>query len=206
MTIVYPLTFPSQLTIEDFQIDINTAAAANTSPFSLSQQVYDFGGEIWQFTGSMPTMVRENSAIYSSFLMSLRGIVGTFLMPIPDSKNPLGSWGGTPVVNGAGQTGDTLAISGLPASQVGCAKAGDFIQLGTGNSTRLHRVVADADSDGSGNMTVTIVPRLRESPADGATVIYQNAHGRFRLDERTAGYAASPKKLYNMQISCREAL
>lgn len=206
MSITYPLSFPSTLTIEEFEIRIRTSAAQNISPFSLSQQVYDFGGEIWEFSGSMPTMVRENAAIYSSFLMSLRGIVGTFLMPIPDSKNPLGSWGGTPVVDGGSQTGDTLAIRGLPLSQTGCAKAGDFIQIGTGNNTRLYRVVEDADSDGSGDMTVTIVPRLRESPADGETVVYQNAQGRFRLDERTAAYAASPSKLYNMKITCREAL
>lgn len=206
MSITYPLSFPSVLTIEDFEIRIKTSAAANISPFSLSQQIYDFGGEIWEFSGSMPTMVRENAAIYSSFLMSLRGIVGTFLMPIPDSKNPLGSWGGTPVVDGASQTGDELAIRGLPTSQTGCAKAGDFISLGSGSNTRLYRVVEDADSNGSGEMTVTIVPRLRSSPADGDAVTYQNAKGLFRLDDVTAAYAASPKKLYNMKISCREAL
>jgi len=206
MSITYPLTFPDVLTIEGFEINLRTSSAKNTSPFSLEEQVYDFGGEAWEFSGAMPTMVRENAAIYTSFIMSLRGQVGTFLMPIPDSKVPLGSWGGTPVVDGGSQTGNELTLRDLPLSQTGCAKAGDYISLGSGAQTRLHRVVADADSDGSGNMTVTIVPRLREAPVDGATLTFSSAMGLFRQNEQVSGYGASPSSLYDMQLSCREAL
>jgi hypothetical protein len=194
------------LTIEGFEIKLRTSSAKNISPFSLEEQVYDFGGEAWEFSGQMPTMTRENAAIYTSFIMSLRGQVGTFLMSVPDSKEPLGSWGGTPVVDGASQTGDELVLRGLPLSVVGCAKAGDYISLGSGSSTRLHRVVVDADSDASGNMTVTMVPRLRQSPADGDTLTFSSAMGLFRQNEQTAGYRARPSSLYSMPISCRESL
>jgi hypothetical protein len=206
MSITYPLDFPDVLTIENFEIGLRTSSAKTVSPFSLAEQVFDFGGQVWELKGAMPPMTRENAAVYSSFVMSLRGQVGTFLMPIPDSKNPLGSWGGTPVVSGGGQTGDELVLSGLPASQTGVAKAGDYISLGSGNNTRLHRVVEDADSDGSGNMTVTIVPRLRVSPNDLDAVTYQNAKGVFRMVERMNSYGGSPSSLYDMKIACREAL
>lgn len=206
MTITYPLTFPSDLTFTDMQVTLRNSSAANTSPFSLEQQVYDFRGEVWEISGSLPPMNREQAEVYTSFILSLRGQVGTFLMPIAGAKAPLGSWGGTPVVDGASQTGDELDIRGLPSSITGVAKAGDFISLGTGADTHLHKVVFDADSDGSGNATLTIVPRLRESPSDGDSVTVSGAMGVFRLTGQTASYGANANSLYSLSFECREAI
>jgi hypothetical protein len=206
MTITYPLTFPSDVSFSQIDVQLRNSSSKSTSPFSLEEQVYDFGGEVWEISGVLPPMKRELAEIYNSFLLSLRGQVGTFLMPIAGAYTPRGSWGGTPVVNGGSQTGDELDITGLPTSQTGVAKAGDFISLGTGTATRLYKIVADADSDGSGDMTVTIVPRLRTSPANGAAVSVTSANGVFRLTEQTALYSANADGFYNITFSCREAL
>lgn len=206
MTITYPLTFPSDLHFTEMTVTLRNSSAKNTSPFSLEEQVYDFGGEVWEVSGSMPPMNRLQAEKYNSFLMSLRGQVGTFLMPIAGAETPNGLWGGTPLVNGGSQTGDELDIKGLPISQTNTAKAGDFISLGTGVNTRLYKVLADANSDGSGNMTVTIAPRLRTSPSDNDPVTVTSAKGVFRLKEQTASYEASASNLYGLSFECREAL
>jgi hypothetical protein len=39
---------------------------------------------------------------------------------------------GTPVVNGASQSGSSLVVDGAATSQTGWLLAGDYIQLGTG--------------------------------------------------------------------------
>lgn len=206
MSITYPLTFPDDITLNEIQVTLRNSSAKNTSPFSLEEQVYDFGGEVWEISGSLPPMDRVLAEKYNSFILSLRGQVGTFLMPIAGAKTPLGAWSGTPLVNGNSQTGDELDIKGLTPSQTDIIKAGDFISLGTGTNTRLHKVVANADSDGSGNATVTIVPRLRTSPTDGDTVTINSAMGVFRLTGQTAQYSANPSSLYSLSFECREAL
>ncbi len=206
MTITYPLSFPDGITFNDIEIQLAHSSESTTSPFTLETQVYDYRGEVWSMSGSMPPMNRERAEIYTSFLMSLRGQVGTFLIPVAGSETAQGSWGGSPVVDGNSQAGDELNIRGLPVSQTGVAKAGDFISLGTGEATRLHKVVSDADSDASGNMTVTVVPRLRASPIDGDIVTYNNAMGLFRLTGKSTSYSNSVEGLYSMTFEFQEAI
>lgn len=205
MTITYPLTFPSDVAFSSIDISLRNSSAKNTSPFTYEEQVYDYGGAVWEISGSLPPMERDQAEVYTSFLMSLRGQVGTFLMSIAGAYQPRGTWAGTPVVDGAGQTGDQLNIRGLTPNQTGAAKAGDFISIGTGNATRLYKVLADADADANGDMTVTIAPRLRTSPVDGATINVTSAKGVFRLTDQAASYQVNPN-YYSMQFSCREAL
>ena len=116
------------------------------------------------------------------------------LLGDPIGATPRGSASsapGTPVVNGASQTGDTLSIDGLPASATGYLKAGDYIQLGSGTGAQLYKVLDDVDSNASGEADLTIWPDLRSSPADDATVVVSNAKGfipiiycRVQLDDR----------------------
>lgn len=113
---------------------------------------------------------------------------------------------GTPVVSGAGQTGEALDTSGWTASQNGVLKAGDLIQLGSGGSTRLHRVLADVDSDASGLATIDIWPRLRASPADGSTVVTANAAGLWRLSDDAASIMLEPALIARVQFSIEEAI
>jgi P22 coat protein - gene protein 5 len=81
--------------------------------------------------------------------------------------------GGTPVVNGAGQSGSSLVISGLAAA--GTYVAGDVVTLGTGAASvyavntvsldtlsdlRQFTILNNATADGSGNVTINIYPPI----------------------------------------------
>lgn len=76
---------------------------------------------------------------------------------------------GVPVVDGAGQSGASIAIRGLTPAYI--AKKGFWLNLIEADGTRyLHNVSATAVADGTGAATVQIEPPLRAPFADGDTV------------------------------------
>lgn len=81
----------------------------------------------------------------------------------------LGAGGGTPLVNGASQTGSSIITDGWPNSTL-VLKAGDVVQFA--GVTLVYDVTADVTSDGSGNATIPISPNIFSggSPAENAAV------------------------------------
>ena len=154
-------------------------------------------------------MNRENAEEWVAFLMKLYGQKGTFLLGDPlggTARGSASSAAGTPVVNGASQTGGTLAIDGLPASATGYLKAGDYIQLGSAATAQLYKVLNDADSNGSGEATLDIWPNLRSSPADGSTVVVANAKGVFRLASNESNWNINNLAFYGITFGAVESL
>ena len=125
------------------------------------------------------------------------GSVATEYQPIANAYGPF--------VNGAGQTGSELIIDGASPNEDAYLKAGDYIQLGAASSARLHKVLADVATGDDGNATIDIWPALRTSPADNASVIIENAVGRFRLSENVSGWNADVAQ-YGITFSAREAV
>ena len=161
---------------------------------------------MWTFEATMPLLNRDTAEIFNAWLLSLKGRKGTFLMPIPGAESPRGSVPGTPLVDGASQTGDSLDLKGFTASQTGVLKAGDYINLGTGANTHLHKVLADIDSDTAGNATVEIFPDLRESPTDSQSVITSDCKGLFRLADNFNGFDINSDDFYLLTFRGLEAL
>lgn len=72
----------------------------------------------------------------------------------------------TPLVNGAAQTGSTLAIKGFrPGYVIG---AGQFFSIYDNGRHYLHMASAIITADGSGLASVPLFPMLRFSPANNA--------------------------------------
>jgi len=102
----------------------------------------------------------------------------------------VGPLGGTPLVNGASQTGTSLVTDGWTASAASRLKKGDVFTITgvnsvnkvSGDSTgslQQFVVTADVSSDGSGNLTASIYPAITvtgayktvtASPADNAAI------------------------------------
>lgn len=82
----------------------------------------------------------------------------------------LGAGGGTPLVNGASQSGSSLIIDGASAGITNYLRAGDIISLVVGPV--LYDIMADVNTNGSGQATLTIHPPIfsGHSPADNAVV------------------------------------
>lgn len=107
---------------------------------------------------------------------------------IPDSKTLYG-WGAQ--VNPGSDADAYVGTSGT--ASVGTA--------------RLHKVVADAASDGSSVASLEIWPRLRASPGNGAYIKLLNARGTFRLADNVRGWEWDPAKVcQGLSFSAVEAL
>tara|TARA_R100000278_G_scaffold115010_1_gene93734 strand:+ start:28 stop:654 length:627 start_codon:yes stop_codon:yes gene_type:complete len=208
MAITYPIN-PPTTGISGVTLIARDATAATASPFTFAQQVQRNQGSRWEADISLVPMERADAESWITFLMKLYGSYGTFLIGDPNASTPRGSASsapGTPLVNGASQTGDTLNIDGLPASATGYLKAGDYIQLGSAATSQLYKVLDDADSNASGEASLTIWPDLRSSPADNATVVVSNARGLFRLATSGTDWSISNAGFYSMSFGAVEAL
>lgn len=75
---------------------------------------------------------------------------------------------GSPVVNGAGQAGARLNISGLTAGQT--VPAGRFFSFAAGGRNYLHVTTQEVTASGSGLVQLHVAPLLRVSPPNGAAL------------------------------------
>lgn len=208
MAETYPLNIPNSNIAKVKLVAKNTVAVA-ASPFTYAQQVYRHQGQGWEADVSLPAMKREDAEVWLSFLLRLRGQYGTFLLGDPNGGTPRGSASteaGTPVVNGASQTGDELDIDGLPVSTTGYLKAGDYIQLGSGATATLHKVLEDVDSNASGQATLNLFPAVRTAPNDGATVVVSGAKGNFRLATNETMWDVDTASIYGITFGAVEAV
>jgi hypothetical protein len=209
MAETYPLSFPTHTGVASVEITATDVVAVSESPFTFSQQVVRHAGARWSASIRIPAVKRDDSEYWNAFLLRLRGRFGTFLLGDPNAATPRGtasSNAGTPLVSGASQTGNELDIDGLPASQTGYLKAGDYIQLGSGSSARLYKVLQDADSNASGEATLNLWPDLRSSPSDNAPVVVSDAKGVFRLADNQAIWTINNAGFYSIAFTAVEAL
>lgn len=209
MAETYPLTFPTHTGVASIQITATDVVSVSTSPFTFSQQVVRHAGESWSATVQIPNIKRADAEYWNAFLLRLRGKFGTFLMGDPLGVTPRGSAStnaGTPVVSGGSQTGNELDIDGLPTSVTGYLLAGDYVQLGSGSTTRLYKVLEDVDTNGSGQATLNLWPDLRSSPLDNSSVIVSNAKGIFRLAQNDINWTIDRIGLYSIAFAATEAL
>lgn len=111
--------------------------------------------------------------------------------PKADSTTPTADSGyisslGTPVVQGAAQSGATLYTRGwTPGATI--AEAGAYFSYDTSAGRTMHLVTADAQSDGSGYATLSIEPPIRTAPAHEAALEIVAPTCIMRLQDDRAG-------------------
>ena len=207
----YPIALPSSSLSQPKETNFRIIRmnAMSQSIFTGAQQVYKNIGEYWEAEITLPPMTNDGAREWIASLVSLRGTFGQMYLGDWDGRVARGtasSSAGTPLVKGASQTGNSLIIDGATASKTGYLKAGDYIQIGAGISQRLHMVTADANTDGSGNSTLSIEPALRTSPADNLAIVVANCKGVFRLSSNETSWNANAISTYGVTFAVREYL
>ncbi len=180
MPISYPLSLPTTSSIARIRLTANDIVGISQSPFTAAQQVYKYPGQFWEADVTLPPMKRADAEYWVAFLLKLNGPFGTFLLGDPLGATARGVATGTPLVNGGSQVGNELVTDGWTVSQTGILRAGDYIQLGSGATAQLYKILDDANSDGSGNATFTIWPSLRSSPANNAAITVTSTAGQLQ--------------------------
>lgn len=206
MTISYPISWPTHTGVTQLTISENNVVGVSAAPFSGIEQVQEHPGQWWLAEVSWPPMTRANADIWMAALGSLRGRLGTILIPDISRATPRGTAAtspGSPVV--VSGSGNTLTISG-GSGGTGYLKANDRISLGSGSTRRMHKVLSDVNLSGGG-ATIDIWPRLRSTPTAGTPVYVSNASGRFRLTTNKIDETRGRDGLWRLPpLTFREAL
>jgi hypothetical protein len=170
-------TMPYVTAPSSIEIDPQEAVAVSVSPFTGQTQTYDWQASWWMGQVSFLPMNRFAFNAWSAFILSCRGQSNVFSLGDPKLVLPLGLATGIPVVSGASQTWYSLVTRGWTPSVTSIMLAGDLIQIGY----RMYKLTAPANSDGSGNATLSVWPNLRDKPADGTTIQTRNCKCLFKL-------------------------
>lgn len=184
---------------------IEWGLVSNTRTFSSPEtgdtQTKELPGAKWKATLNFRNLNDTRTRALKAFLTRLRGQVGQFYLKDYSYIGAAGVATGTPVVSGASQTGATINTTGWTVSTPGILLAGDLINVGT----ELKIVVVDADSDVSGNSTITIEPPIRTSPSDASPIVITNPTAIMRLEENTIMWITRPGQFTDCSFSCIEA-
>lgn len=194
MAISYPLNLPTSIGISDIELMAYNAVAISQSPFTYKQQVISHAGERWEASISIPPVKRDLAEPWTSFLLSLRGPTGTFLLGDPNASVPQGTISAGTLSGNVGNATATVTLTGS-------LKAGDYIQLGTGNSARLHKVLVDATESGN----LEIWPKLRLDYTD-ETIIFNSPKGLFRLKDTMSSWSINNASVYGLSFSALEVV
>lgn len=193
-TYAFPSITPSSSTLE---LISNTDSFV--SPFTGATQTIDRGGERWRITMSFNNLKTTEKAEMRAFLVKLNGKQHRFTCQ-PFGNDNAGTFGGTPLVAGASQTGTSLNIDGCTNSVTDWIKAGDFFSV----DGKLKMAIADANSSGSGTATITHRPRTTTAPADNAAITTTNPTGVFMLEDPTVGWSTIPGDFSTFTITAIE--
>lgn len=204
MATTFPVTLPSTGT-RSISIRQKSVVAVGQSPFTLEQQVQRHQGQVWLLEVSYGPLARADAEALLAALVSLNGQEGTFLFGDSANKTARGVATGTPLVNGGSQSGEDLATDGWTANVTGILRAGDWIQLGSASTARLHKVLADANSNASGQATLTLWPRISPVavPADNSAVVTSFPKGLFRLTTDGMDWSVNVAKRYGITFSAQ---
>jgi hypothetical protein len=81
---------------------------------------------------------------------------------------------------------------------------GDYIQIGTGSSATLHKVLSNVNTDGSGQAVLDIWPAIRGTRS--GSVVVRDTVGLFRLQSNSSSWSINDASVYGISFDCVEAI
>lgn len=181
-TYAFPAVTPNEVTIT-----LVSNAKIFPSPFTGAIQTIDRGGERLLLTLSYRNLITSKKALLLGWLARMNGQQHRVTLPFHAVDNQ-GAFGGTPLVDGANQSGTSIDIKGCSNNITDWIVAGDVFSF----NGEMKICSANASSDGSGLITVSCYPRIRVSPADNDPVETTTPAGTFLLAEPRQGISLKP--------------
>lgn len=168
-------SWPSEVVPRNAVIGYDANTITHRSWLSGFIQTQGFGAEVWRMTLYFRLPLAKRNEL-TGFIAQLNGPEHLVTLPVWKLAQR-GAFGGTPVVNQANQSGTSLAVTGCSNNITNWIRRGDWFTV----NNELKMCSADASSDGDGDITITFRPRLRVSPANGASLDVTTPTGVFRL-------------------------
>ena len=200
MAIAYPISIPTGIGIAEIELRAINAVALSRSPFTFDSQAHAYPGQMWQADITIPqTNNIEVAEEWVAFLLSLRGQFGTFLLGDPLRTTLRGTATSCSVT---GSSGDSTVSATVPNGQT--LLRGDYIQLGSGATSTLHKVLVDYTGTGSAS-NLEIWPALR-TDRSSATATLSNTKGVFRLSSNEQAWSINESNAYGITFGAMEAI
>lgn len=193
------MTWPN-ITPSSMQVTVKSYNQSSESSFSGARYVVGSGGSKITATLTYESLSWDRSGALIGFLAAQRGQLNTFDLPMYDRPTPRGTATGSPTLTGTHAAGLTsLTTTGWTPSITGILKAGDYIKVGT----QVLIVTADANSDGSGNSTISVHTPLRNAVSGAVSV--NNLTMTVRLTDDNLSWQTALARIRGMTISVEEA-
>ena len=154
-----------------------SAVAITTSPFSFRHQVHAFNGQRRRAGIKIAPRTPALAKAWHATLLKLNGAEGTFFLSDTVGQNPTLARG-TPVINGAGQTGKELITDGWTGLAT-VLEAGEWVSIGN----ELHQVLEQVTADSGGAATLQLWPKITKAFPDNHAIEADAPRGVFRLAE-----------------------
>jgi len=195
-------TFPTSPAFNSLSISCVQPSFISRS-ISGRRQARQTHGQYFKMTAGFPPMTRAQFAPIHAFVLKQRGQYESFQVIPPVVNAGLGSPAGTPLVNGADQTGRTIVTDGWNNSIV-IFKAGDYLKFA--NHDKVYTVTADVTSSGAGAATIAIEPALITSPATDSAITYTSVPFTVALTTRVQEFSTGTTGLFEFEIDLEEVI
>lgn len=177
---------------------------ATQSPFTFQQQVLNHPGRRWEIDIRLPPMKRATAAPWLAWLAQLDGTLNTFTAGDPLAAFPQGEAAANTGTVFAGATvpvGTTTLRIDTNVTATVWLKAGDYLQLGSGEDARLYMATADSAATLGQVHDVPVWPPLSRSAAIDEAVTVLNPVGAFRLASGTSTWTEEGAATYSLRFS-----
>lgn len=163
---------------------------------------YGRAGGRYRVEITYPPMTGDTARRFISRLLEAKR-KGKLRVPFPLLDVPQGS-PGSPVVDGAGQSGTTLNVRGCTAGYT--FKEGYWVSILDANDRPyLHNIRAVATASALGAVALTVEPPLRTSFADGATVLVSKPVIEGFIDGGEWTWTIDLARTYGLSVVIEEA-
>jgi len=197
-------TFPSSPAPRDVAISTNQNTIVTTTA-SGRRQARQIDGQRFRLRIRFPVMTRAEFAPINAFILKQRSQLESFQYVPPTISAPLGVATGTIAVAGAISAGATsCSIDGMANSTTGVFKAGDYFRFT--NQNKVYMVMADVNSNGSGEGTLTFEPPLRSNVADNNVLIYSNVDFTVGLTGDIQEFTIGTENYFQYEVDLIEVL
>jgi len=151
-------------------------------------QAVEVGSPLWSTTITSSLKRPEQ---WQAVMMQLRGRTNQLQLWNFGRPVPKGTMRGTMTASAASMGATSMTITA--AGQAGkTLLTGDYLGVGAGVTQQVVMLIADATSNGSGVITVSFEPALRNALSGGAVVTWDRPKALFRRTDSKAGWDYDP--------------
>lgn len=184
------ITFPSTLEIASMTWEQIRNDMEFRSMFGA--QALEASAPLWGVTLTAAQIKEGDAGAWQALLMQLRGKTNQLALYNIVRPVPLGTMRGTMTLNSSAAQGATTLSIVASGENSKTLLQGDLLGIGTGTTTQVVMVVTDATSNGSGVISATIEPPLRNAHSGGASVTWNAPTALFRSREAPAKWQYQP--------------